>query len=37
MEHVLLSGDQVLGRSDYPARLYEKYGIPLTGTLRGDL
>lgn len=36
-EHVLLEGDRVLARSDYPARLFAKYGIPLTGTLRGDL
>lgn len=36
-EHILVAGDQVLARSDYPRRLYEKYGVPLTGTLRGDL
>lgn len=36
-EHILVEGDQVLARSDYPRRLYAKYGIPLTGTLRGDL
>lgn len=36
-EHILVEGDRVLARSDYPARLYAKYGIPLTGTLRGDL
>ena len=36
-EHVLVEGDTVLTRSDYPRRLYAKYGIPLTGTLRGDL
>jgi hypothetical protein len=37
MEHILIADDKVLARSDYPRQLYEKYGIPLTGTMRGDL
>jgi 2-polyprenyl-6-methoxyphenol hydroxylase-like FAD-dependent oxidoreductase len=30
-EHILCSGGDVLVRSDYPRRLYDKYGSPLTG------
>ncbi len=36
-DHILCDGDKVLVRSDYPWRLYEKYKMPLTGTLRGGL
>eukprot|EP00624_Nannochloropsis_granulata_P006199 evm.model.NODE_45171_length_7443_cov_31.832325.1 len=36
-EHILCDGDRVLVRSDYPSRLYDKYHMPLTGTLRGGL
>jgi len=30
-EHILCDHDQVLVRSDYPSRLYDKYHMPLTG------
>ncbi|TFJ85886.1 hypothetical protein NSK_002706 [Nannochloropsis salina CCMP1776] len=36
-EHILCNEDRVLVRSDYPWRLYEKYQMPITGTLRGGL